>query len=946
MQFRILGPLEGEMSGELIDLGSSRQRQLLALLLMYGGEAVSTDRLVEGLWSGQPPETARHTLQTYVHRLRAAFGSEGKRLEGRATGYRLKLATGELDALRFESLADEGRRSLSAGDPERAADLLAEALGLWRGPVLSDLPDLVAFEPERARLDGMRLAVLEDRVEADLALGRHAELVPEVEALVSEHPLRERLWGQLMLALYRSGRQADALAAFRRARKVLEELGIDPGPRLAELEGQILLQDPVLTAPRTERHRPAVHNLPLARTTFVGRRRELVELEGLLRARRLVTITGPPGAGKTRLAVETARRLTRDYPHGTFLVSLSDVEDPELIPSLIDAVLGVPASGQPLPEALMAYVRPRRLLLVLDNFEHILSGAELVGRLLDAAPGLVVLATSRAPLRLAGEQEYPLEPLPLPSREQVIADPSSVDALALFADRARAIDPDFALSSENAPLVADVVNRLDRLPLAIELAAPRLRLFPLAELHQRLGPLLPQLTEGPVDAPARQRTLRDAMAWSYDLLQPVEQSAFRRLAVFRGGFTLEAADAVAGAPPVQDITTTISRLVQASLIERPVDAGPARFSLLETVREYGLEQLHAAEEAAEIARGYAEFYAGVVEQAEPRLAGPDHREWLERLTAEQPNLRAVLAWARDNEAADLGLLMAGRMWRFWQFRGALTEGRHWLEDLLGVDDDVPSLPRVKALIGLGQICYWLADLDVAQACYRQARELLEHRDDWWLRAEALFGEIITLACHRGEVEAAMPLQKEFQSLATRHQHPALVVMGHVLSGTMLRFGSGDLEEARPHGLEALTLTRNAGDRWWEGEILRALGQISYEQGRHQEAEDTLRESLDLAWELGHQAGVAIDLNWLGLVAVIRGRPEQGVVLAGAASRLRQTVGGAFTVQHYRHDAEQPEEAARRSLTQSEIDTAWARGRAMSLEQAVSYARAPSETATV
>ena len=338
MEFRVLGPLEAVAGGQTLDLGTPRQRALLGLLLLRAGEVVSRDRLVEELWDGDPPGTALHTLQGYVHRLRRVLGPEAWRLVTRPPGYQLKVSAGELDAQRFQDLAEEGRRGLVRGDSRAAAELLAAALGLWRGPLLADLPEVTALEPERARLGALRLTALEDRVEAELALGGHAALVAELEGLVAEQPFRERLWGQLMLALYRSGRQAEALQAFQRARRVLdEELGIQPSRWLHRRQEQILLQDAALEAPApTPPPRPR-HNLPARRSSFVGRRRELAELQGLLQTRRLVCLTGPPGSGKTRLAVEAATGLLEAFPHGAFLVSLAEVADPELVRSAVAA---------------------------------------------------------------------------------------------------------------------------------------------------------------------------------------------------------------------------------------------------------------------------------------------------------------------------------------------------------------------------------------------------------------------------------------------------------------------------------------------------------------------------------------------------------------------------------------------------------------------------------
>ncbi len=937
MEFRVLGPLEVVVGGESVGLGTPRQRTLLGLLLLQAGEVVSGDRLAEDLWDGAPPGTARHTLQAYVHRLRRALGADGWRLQTRPPGYQLKVSAGELDAQRFQDLAEQGRRTLVRGDFRVAADLLERALGLWRGPVLADLSDLAALEPERARLGALHLTTLEDRTEADLALGRHGALVGELQRLVSEHPFQERLRGQLMLALYRSGRQADAVAAFGQARQVLgEELGLDPSPWLSRLHERILIQDPALEAPEPEAFLETTHNLPAPRSNFIGRLRELVELHGLVRTRRLVSVTGPPGSGKTRLAVELAGQLLEDFPHGVFLVSLAELDDPDLVPSAIADVLGLSVGDRSPVEAVVEHFKPRRLLLLLDNCEHVLASAAVVTTLLDAAAGLTVLATSRAPLRLSGEQEYPLAPLPLPPTDEPDADPAEYDAPALFADRAATVDPRFVLGGDNAPVVAQVVARLDGLPLAIELAAARLRLFPLDELHRRLDFALPLLTRGPVDAAARQRTMRDAVAWSDHLLAPADQALLRRLAVFRGGFTLDAAQAVASGPPVEDFVAGISTLLEASLLQRPAEADQTRLAMLETVREYAVEQLRAAGEEEKIGERHARCYAALVDQAEPELTGAGQAAWLKRLDAEHANLRSALSWAERAGDTDLALLMAGRLWRFWQLRGHFAEGRRWLEDLLAAHGPV-NVPRAKAVLGLAGICYWQFDLDPAEDGYRQARELARQLDDWWLELEALIGQVAVVACHRGDQEAAARLEGEFQALIAGHPEPLAIGFGMATS-QMIRLFAGDLEGSRSYGEPLLAACREFGYPWYESQTLRTLALTSLLLRRYEQAEEELRECLRIAWELGDLAGAAMDFDRLGQAAVARERPERAVILSAAAARLRESVGGGLTVEAFRWETEPARDAARRFLTDAEIDTAWARGRTMSLQDAVAYAR--------
>jgi len=508
--------------------------------------------------------------------------------------------------------------------------------------------------------------------------------------------------------------------------------------------------------------------------------------------------------------------------------------------------------------------------------------------------------------------------------------------LGLLLLRAAAVDPQFVLSVDNAPVVAEVVARLDGLPLAIELAAARLRLFPLEELAHRLSPALPLLSGGPVDHAARQRTLRDAIAWSDDLLGPADRALLRRLGVFQGSFTLATASAVAQGPPVQDVAAGIATLVEASLLGRPVGSGEPRYWMLATIRDYALEQLGAAGEDQDTAGRHARFYAGLVEQAEPELTGADQASWLERLQAEHANFQAALAWASQTGDTDLALLMAARLWRFWQLRGHFAAGRRRLQELLAAGGSA-SVPRAKALIGLAGLCYWQGDWEAAEAAYGQARELAKGLDDWWLELEALFGLAFTLACHRGDLQAAAPIEQQFQALIAEHADPLAIGLG-LATSQMMRLFAGDLDGSRAYGEQCLAGTRALGVRWYESQVLRTLALTSLRQTRYQQAHGELLECLQLASELGDLAGVAIDLERLGQAAVALGQPERGVVLAAAADRLRESIGGGLTVESGLWEAEHPRDAARRFLTDTQIETAWARGRTMSLEDAVAYAR--------
>ena len=941
MQFRVLGPLEVSDQGRSLDLGTPRQRRLLGLLLLYAGDPVTYDRLADCLWDGEPPPTARHTLQGYVHRLRRTLGDQAARLGTAPLGYQLKVSDGELDARTFENRVGKGRRALVRGDAQAALSQLEAALGLWRGHPFEDLGDLTVFEVERARLEALQLAAVEDRVDAELALGHHNAIVADLEVLLADHPFRERLWGQLMVARYRSGRQADALEAFRRAQEMLaDELGLQPGRWLCRLQEQILLQDPALDAPEPSPASDFQHNLPAPRDSFVGRVRELADLDGLLLIRRLVTVTGPPGAGKTRLAVEVAAGLVEAWPHGVFVVPLAEVEDATLVSSVIATTLGVSAvPEQPVLDTLVRHLRSRRVLLVLDNVEHVLDAAPQVASLLDAAAQLTVLATSRAPLRLAGEQEYPLQPLPVPPGDAPAEDISGSDAVTLFIERATAVDPDFVLTPKSASLVTDVVQRLDGLPLAIELAAARLRSFSLADLRERLEPALPLLSGGTVEQPRHHDTLRDAIAWSDDLLDPREQLALRRLAPFRGGITIEAAQAVIGDHEHGDVVGSLAALVEASLLGRPTDDAPPRYGILETVRAYALERLQAAGEEHDVRQRHAICHAALVGRAAPHLTQAGQAHWLERLDVEHPNVRAALGWAVEAGQADLALEMAAGLWRYWQLRGHLAEGRRWLTRALELEGSSP-LPHARGLIGLAGICYWQFDLDAAEATYRQAREAA--RDlDWWLHLDALFGLGMTLACHRGDLAEASEFESEFWGLVGGHDD--LMATGLALAAVqVMRLLTGDLEESRRYGGMCLEGTRQVGERWYEVQVLRTLALTSLRQQRYEQAREELRECVSIALELGDLPGIAMDFDRLGQVAVVLGEPEHGCMLAGAAERLREQVGETLTPEAFRWEKDRAPIRASPTLDEAEIARARARGRTLTLQQAARLAQQPAE----
>ena len=694
LRYRILGAIELYDADRRVAMRGPGQVALLAFLLLHANRGVSTDRLIDGLWSGQSQDGAVKRVQMAVARLRNVLDGGGtgsvdqSGLRTVAGGYLLAVAPGELDAEVFEALVQQGRQALDADEDERAASILREGLGLWRGPALAEVAYASYAQAEIRRLEELRLSATEARVEADLRLGHHAALVAELEALLAGNPTRERLASQLMLALYRCGRQADALEVFRRTRDYLVgELGLEPGPQLQDFHSRVLGHDPAFRPP--ERIRGAKPVLPVAPAQnafrLIGRRTELATVCQLLRGQaRLVTLTGAAGAGKSRLALCLVEELRSSFDDGVFLVELAPIEDPQLVASTVAQALAVRSQGSETPsEALERHLRGQEVLLVLDNFERVLPAVTLLAALLDAAPRLRLLVTSRVALNLLTERQFEVEPLSLPSPDQYSVDMMvDCDAVRLFIERARAVDRSFALTAENAPIVAAICVRLDGLPLALELAAAWTKLLAPHALLERLESRLSLLTRGPSDLPVRQQALRQTIDSSYRLLAPGEQILFTRLAVFAGGWTLETAETICGADDV-DVLGGLATLLDHSLVHaRGSGVRERRFVMLETLREYALELLAAGGDEDRLRRRHAEYFRTLVEDAELHLWRGQQEHWLGRLDAEHDNLRAALARRCGSAEADTALRLAAAAAHFWWIRGYLSEGRMWLERTL------------------------------------------------------------------------------------------------------------------------------------------------------------------------------------------------------------------------------------------------------------------------
>jgi len=870
----VLGPVQAIVDGRSVGLGGPKQRALLAELLLHGGAVVTREHLVDALWGETPPGKATSSLQVYVHGLRRALGAE--RIETHGNGYRVQFEPDELDADRFERLVDGSARALAEGRPGEAEEDLARALALWGGTPLADVADQPVAQLAAPRLEEIHLRALELRTDARLALGAHDAVLPDLDALVAEHPYRERFREQQVLALYRSGRQKEALDAYRDARRVLvDELGVDPGPALQELERAILRQDASLAAP-VQAVRQTM--LPLPATSLVGRRLEIAAVEAMLRRDevRLVTLTGPGGTGKTRLALAVAHAIAPELRDGAVFVDLSSVTEPDLVLPTVAQALELPAAD----DVLLA-IRDRSLLLVLDNLEQLGAAVQPVADVLAGAPRVRVLATSRTPLRLSGEHEYPVPPLPTPAATHSFEALTGNDAVRLFATRAQAVSPGFALTEENVESVAAICRRLDGLPLAIELAAARTRALAPAAIEQRLGQALALLVEGARDLPPRQQTLRATLDWSYGLLAERERALLARLAVFAGTWRLEDAETVIGA----DIALPVAALVENSLLRLRGE----RFALLETIREYALEKLAAEGDLDEIRRRHAKHFLDVAERAWADIleGGEAEEPALALLDDEQENLHAALAWAVETPDVDTETRLAGAQRWYWLVRGRLNEGARVLEHAAEVTEP-GSAAQGAALAGAGTFNVRRGERRKGAEQLEAALAIFRDLDDEG-EASRCIAELGHVAVDDGDLDRAVDLYTEsiaiFERLGNRTRQA--VALSNLAAIAARR---GDAATAAVHGERAIELQRANGDLDGTAVSLANLGRVRFALGEDDAARAALRESLMLGIRLDYRMLLAYLLGAAAELARRAAQPEQAARLIGGAAGAFEAIG--------------------------------------------------------
>ena len=935
VRFGLLGPMEVRVDGRPVRLPGAAERALLAQLLLNPGRTIPATLLVDRLWSEATlPVDPMNALQVRASKLRRHLKDHG--LDGVVTresvGYRAAVDPESVDAVAFEQRIRDARAGHPHDDHETVLAEYDAALALWRGDPLSDFGSEPWAVAEATRLTELRLAAVTERAQAALALGRHGEVVTELEPLVAADPSLESLAGLLMVALYRSGRQADALDVYGRTRAMLDEaLGLDPSVSLRSLHERVLRQDPSVGAPsdlagpapaavpalrRRSHDRSPPTNLPTVVRPLIGRDHQLDSITALVGGVRLLSLIGPGGAGKTSLALAAAARVAAGYPDGAFGVRLASAATAHQVPLAVADALGVPLDGaagdRDVRERLIAYLARRHLLLLLDNCEHVVDTvAGLVDELLGRCPDVTVLTTSREALAVPDEVQVTVGPLEVPPVDTPASRVLEYAATQLMVERARAARPGTVYDETDLAALGRVARALDGIPLALELAAARTTTLSPVEIADRLDQRFALLTQGARTAEARQQTLRATVDWSHDLLTEPERRVFRRLSVFRGGWTLTAAEAVVADPetPFDEVLSTIGRLAGRSMVV--VEPGPTtRYRMLETLRQYTAEKLAAAAETDLLARRHAAHFADLTAAVGAQLRGAGQRAALRRLRQDQPNIRAALDWlAGPNGDLDAALVMAGSLGLFWHL-GRHLEGRDLLARLLrGADEaDQHTRPsdaaRAHALQAVSLVERPRACLvHPSPRCAETAAESLRIFDTAGDHSRAALSRVL-LAVEG--VTGAQPARSAALLAEAADQFDrdgdawGQAVIGFVRMETALK--SGAPEVAVPVGRATAAAFRQLDDPWGLSATLYHLGWGLRQFGRYEDATRALEEAIDVAAGAGLYNTVQWALADLGVTRLHLGDRDAAEDLFARAVAASEHVGddaGTVLAEHGR-----------------------------------------------
>ncbi|WP_309061295.1 BTAD domain-containing putative transcriptional regulator [Streptomyces sp.] len=875
MRYGVLGPLAvWDAEGRPVKVPEAKVRALLANLLIHGGGPVPADRLIEDLWAGSPPGGSVNTLQTKISQLRRVLGRE--QVVREPAGYRLLLADDGVDALRFQELAERAR---AHEEPAVRGRLFADALALWRGPAYADVAESLFARSEIARLEELRLTVVEDQAEVRLTLGEHTALAAELGELVARHPLRERLRTAHMRALYRAGRQGDALQSFHELRRQLaEELGVSPGPGISALHEAILRQEPQLATPAVG-SLSCRTNLPTPLTPLIGRRKAVDQVRARLSSdadTRLVTLTGLGGVGKTRLAIAAARDMTERFADGVWWVELAGLgaaSTPDDIAERVITTLGLcdTAATEPDLDDLVGWlcqaVADKHLLILLDNCEHLVEPvAVLAGAVLSAVPAGHLLVTSQEVLDIPGEVVHPVPPLALPEH----TDPDAVarsSAVELFVERAAAAAPGFVLDADNAAAVSAICRRLDGIPLALELVASRLRTLSPDELAACLSDRFAPPEVRVRGLPVRQQTLRGMLDWSWQLLTADERTVLRRLAVHADGCTLPSAEAVCADRDLdaERVPDLLSRLVDRSLVVREAN----RFRLLESVAAYCAERLAEAGEEAAVRARFVRCYTELAEREGERLRGPDQRRCLERLDAETVNLRRALDLAVAEDAAGHAVRLVNALTWYWFLRGRLTEARRSLQTALAAAGETDPAACLTARA-------WLAGIELRTSSAGATPVPADEDptagvDDPVLRARLQWFVGTGLTGHGHHREGRQLLEASLAGARTARDRwgeaAALVELARHVPA-----------QGESHAELGAALFHEVGDPWGRLRANRSLALVAERDGDRARAERLHREGLPMAEELGLWTEVVEALTWLGRTALADGHARRATEL--------------------------------------------------------------------